>query len=131
MTDNPIPIKTILEEEVNNKYTLSDKTWNRLVEYKIKQKEKGNNFGYQLVDINKPSYTLTAHYAKDPVDILIPQVDKNPRKLTPRECARLQGFPDNFIIPVSDTQAYKQFGNSVAIPVVTSIIKEIKENLNV
>lgn len=127
ITNDPIPIKNILQNNVDDKYTLSDKTWNRLIEHKAKQQEKGNNFGYQLVNLDKPSYTLTAHYAKDPIDILIPQEGKNPRKLTPRECARLQGFPDDFIIPVSNTQAYKQFGNSVAIPVVTLIIKEIKE----
>ena len=126
----PLPLKNILQEKVEDKYTIPDKTWNRFKDYKKYQEQKGNGFGYKLMDMEKPSATLTAHYAKDPDTILIPQEDKNPRKLTPRECARLQGFPDSFIIPVSNTQAYKQFGNSVAIPVVSLIIKEIKEKLN-
>ena len=74
--------------------------------------------------------TISARYYKDGSEILIKQNNKNPRKITPREAARLQGFPDSFIIPVSDNQAYKQFGNSVAVSVVEAIAKEIKKALN-
>jgi site-specific DNA-cytosine methylase len=81
-----------------------------------KHKEKGNDFGFGLTDLNGISRTMSARYYKDGAEILIPQEDKNPRRLTPRECARLQGFPDSFLIPVSDNQAYKQFGNSFVIP---------------
>ena len=89
-------------------------------------KEKGNGFGYSLFTPDSPyTNTISARYYKDGSEILIEQPDRNPRKLTPRECARLQGFPENFIIPVSDTQAYKEFGNSVAVPVVHAIAEQI------
>ena len=88
-----------------------------------------NGFGFGLTDLNGISRTMSARYYKDGAEILIPQEDKNPRRLTPRECARLQGFPDSFIIPVSDNQAYKQFGNSVVTPLIQAvgenIVKEI------
>ena len=74
--------------------------------------------------------TISARYYKDGSEILIEQTGKNPRKLTPRECARLQGFPDQFVIPVSDAQAYKQFGNSVAVPVIRAIASRIREEMN-
>jgi len=108
----------ILEDDVNDKYTLSDKLWNYLKEYKKRQRKKGNGFGYGIANLKGCSRTLSARYYKDGSEILIPQVGINPRKLTPRECARLMGFPDTFKIPVSDTQAYKQFGNSVVVPIV-------------
>jgi len=111
-------LKNILEARVNPKYTISDNLWNYLKQYRKKQREKGNGFGYSLADLNGISRTLSARYYKDGSEILIPQVGKNPRKLTPRECARLMGFPDTFKIPVSNTQAYKQFGNSVVVPIV-------------
>ena len=76
------------------------------------------------------SRTLSARYYKDGSEILIAQEGKNPRKLTPRECARLQGFPDSFKIPVSDTQAYRQFGNSVVVPLMESVAKLIVEKLD-
>lgn len=72
---------------------------------------------------------LSARYCKDGSEILIAQEGKNPRRLTPRECARLQGFPDSFKIPVSDTQAYKQFGNSVVVPLMENVAKLIVEKL--
>jgi len=127
------PLKTILEENVEDKYTLSDKLWDYLQAYKEKHAKKGNGFGFGLADLNSHSRTLSARYHKDGSEILIPQGDgKNPRRLTPRECARLQGFPDTFKIEVSDTAAYKQFGNSVAVPVVrliaTNMIKAIERN---
>jgi DNA (cytosine-5)-methyltransferase 1 len=119
----------ILEEEVQAKYTLSDKLWNYLQEYAIKHKAKGNGFGFGLTNLNGISRTMSARYYKDGAEILIPQEGKNPRRLTPRECARLQGFPDTFIIPVSDNQAYKQFGNSVVVPLMQAVGKKIIQQL--
>ncbi|GAB1447187.1 DNA (cytosine-5-)-methyltransferase [Bacteroidota bacterium] len=122
-------IKEILEKEVDEKYTLSDKLWNYLQEYAAKHKAKGNGFGFGLTDLNGISRTMSARYYKDGAEILIPQNGKNPRRLTPRECARLQGFPDKFIIPVSDNQAYKQFGNSVVTPLIQAVGKNIIKEL--
>ena len=118
----------ILENCVDDKYTISDSLWEGHQRRKKEHREKGNGFGYSLFN-EKSEYTntLSARYYKDGSEILIEQVGKNPRKLTPRECARLQGFPENFIIPVSDTQAYKQFGNSVAVPVIRAIAQQIME----
>ena len=112
----------ILEDEVDEKYTLSNTLWEGHRRRKREHLIKGNGFGYSLFNHNsKYTSTISARYYKDGSEILIEQVGQNPRKLTPREAARLQGFPDSFIIPVSDTQAYKQFGNSVAVPVVREI----------
>jgi len=127
--DRKPAIKDILEEDVPEKYTLTDHLWNYLQKYAEKHKAKGNGFGFGLVNLNGYTRTLSARYHKDGSEILIPQNNKNPRKLTPRECARLQGFPDTFKIPVSDTQAYKQFGNAVAVPVVELIAGEIIKTL--
>jgi DNA (cytosine-5)-methyltransferase 1 len=118
-------IKDILEKVVDPKYTLSDKLWNYLQEYAKKHKAKGNGFGFGLTNLNGISRTMSARYYKDGAEILIPQEDTNPRRLTPRECARLQGFPDSFVIPVSDNQAYKQFGNSVVTPLIQAVGKNI------
>lgn len=118
-------IQDILEEDVPEKYTLTDHLWEYLQNHAEKHRLKGNGFGFGLVDINNHCRTLSARYYKDGSEILIPQEGKNPRRLTPRECARLQGYPDSFIIPVSDTQAYKQFGNSVAVPLVEILAKEV------
>lgn len=118
-------LRTILEENVDDKYTLSDKLWSFLQAYKEKHMKKGNGFGYGLANIDSYSRTLSARYYKDGSEILIPQEGKNPRKLTPKECARLQGFPDTFKIVVSNTAAYKQFGNSVAVPVVELIAEKM------
>jgi len=113
--------------KVNEKYTLSDKLWNYLQGYAAKHKAKGNGFGFGLVSPDDIARTLSARYYKDGSEILVSRgKDKNPRRLTPRECARLMGYPDDFIIPVSDTQAYKQFGNSVAVPVITEIARIMK-----
>lgn len=122
-------IEDILESEVPPKYTLTDHLWDYLQRYAEKHKRLGNGFGFGLVDINGYSRTLSARYHKDGSEILVPQENKNPRRLTPRECARLQGFPDEFIIPVSDTQAYRQFGNSVAVPVIHLLAKQILKTL--
>jgi len=118
-------IKDILEPLPDPKYTLSDKLWNYLQDYAAKHKAKGNGFGFGLTDLEGISRTMSARYYKDGAEILIPQENSNPRRLTPRECARLQGFPDNFIIPVSDNQAYKQFGNSVAVPLIHTVAKQL------
>ncbi|AKG74521.1 DNA (cytosine-5-)-methyltransferase [Salinicoccus halodurans] len=123
---NGPPLSSILEETVEDKYTLSDKLWGYLQNYKKKHAEKGNGFGFGLADLNSHSRTLSARYHKDGSEILIPQEEgKNPRRLTPRECARLQGFPEDFKIVVSNTAAYKQFGNSVAVPVVEMIAEKM------
>lgn len=125
--------KDILESKVDDKYTLSDKLWNYLQEHARKHKAKGNGFGFGLTDLNGISRTISARYYKDGSEVLIPQKGKNPRRLTPRECARLQGFPDKFVIPVSNNQAYKQFGNSVVTPLIQAVAKNIVkelENLN-
>lgn len=112
----------ILERNVDDKYTISDSLWAGHQRRKKEHKEKGNGFGYSLFNSDSEyTNTISARYYKDGSEILIEQEGKNPRKLTPRECARLQGFPEQFIIPVSDTQAYKQFGNSVAVPVVRAV----------
>jgi DNA (cytosine-5)-methyltransferase 1 len=111
---------------VDKKYTLSDQLWSSHVRRKEDHRLKGNGFGYSLFTAKSPyTSTISARYYKDGSEILISQRNKNPRKLTPREASRLQGFPESFRIPVSDTQAYKQFGNSVAIPMFGYIAKEL------
>jgi len=82
-----------------------------------------------MTDLNGISRTISARYYKDGSEILIPQDGLNPRRLTPRECARLQGFPDNFIIPVSDNQGYRQFGNSVTVPLIQAVGKELVKSI--
>ncbi len=116
-------LKTILEPEgaIPNRYTISDKLWQWHQDYAIKHRAQGNGFGFGLVGPEDTTRTLSARYYKDGAEILVRQKGKNPRKLTPRECARLMGFPDSFQIPVSDTQAYRQFGNSVIVPLVSDI----------
>ena len=137
--DFPEPLKIptrlgdILEKKVDSKYTISDKLWAGHQRRKKEHREKGNGFGYSLFnDDSVYTSTISARYYKDGSEILIEQTGKNPRKLTPREAARLQGFPDDYLIPVSDAQAYKQFGNSVAVPVIKTlaqkIVKTLKQN---
>jgi DNA (cytosine-5)-methyltransferase 1 len=122
-------VKSVLEEEVDTKYTLSDKLWSYLQNYAAKHKAKGNGFGYGLTDLNGISRTISARYYKDGSEVLIPQDNSNPRRLTPRECARLQGFPDTFQIPVSDNQSYRQFGNSVTVPLMQAVAKQVIKHL--
>ena len=118
----PKPLmRDILEDNPDVKYTLSDKLWTYLQNYAAKHKAAGNGFGYGIADLDGISRTLSARYYKDGSEILIEQNGKNPRRLTPRECARFQGFPDSFKIVVSDTQAYRQFGNSVVVPLMTDV----------
>ena len=122
-------VRDILEKEVGEKYTLSDKLWIYLQNYAAKHREAGNGFGYGIAPLDGVSRTISARYYKDGSEILIEQRGKNPRRLTPRECARLQGFPDSFKIPVSDTQAYRQFGNSVVVPLMSDVAKLIVAKL--
>ena len=125
----PPILRDILEPDPDARYTLTDKLWQYLRDYAAKHKAAGNGFGYGLASPEGISRTLSARYYKDGSEILIPQNGKNPRRLTPRECARLQGFPDTFKIPVSDTQAYKQFGNSVVVPLMQDVARLILEKL--
>lgn len=125
---NPV-LADILEDWVDPKYTLSDRLWGTLRRHKEKHEAKGNGFGYGLADPSGVTRTLSARYYKDGSEILIPQEGRNPRRLTPRECARLQGFPESFVIPVSNTQAYKQFGNSVAVPLMSAVANRMAETL--
>ena len=115
----------ILEKNVDSKYTLTDGTWKALQRHKEIHSKKGNGFGYSMADRDSIAKTLSARYYKDGAEILIPQGKKNPRRLTPRECALLMGFPKSFKIQVSDNQAYRQFGNAVVVPVVKEIAKSI------
>ena len=106
------------------KYTLTDNLWRYLQDYAAKHKAAGNGFGFGLVGPGDVARTLSARYHKDGSEILVSRgKDKNPRRLTPRECARLMGFPDDWKIPVSDTQAYRQFGNAVAVPVFEAVAR--------
>ncbi len=118
-------LSSILQRKVERKYILSDHLWKYLQDYAEKHRQKGNGFGYGLFEGKDIARTLSARYYKDGSEILIRVPDSNPRRLTPRECARLMGYDDDFKIPVSDTQAYKQFGNSVAVPVVSAVAKNL------
>jgi DNA (cytosine-5)-methyltransferase 1 len=123
-------VKTVgRKAEVNPKYVLSNKLWNYLKAYAEKHRQKGNGFGFGKVEPDDVARTLSARYYKDGSEILVSRGRKNPRRLTPRECARLMGFDRNkrkFEIPVSDTQAYKQFGNSVVVPVMEEMARVMK-----
>ena len=120
------PLKSILESRVLPKYTLTDHLWTYLQNYAEKHRSKGNGFGFGIAEPNGYTRTLSARYYKDGSEILLNQRGgKNPRRLTPRECASLMGFPPDFKIEVSDTRAYKQFGNSVAVPVVEAVARQM------
>ena len=120
-------VKEILDPNIDPKYTLSDKLWQYLQNYAEKHRAKGNGFGFGLVDLDGITRTLSARYYKDGSEILIPQGEgKNPRRLSPRECARLMGYPDEYRIDrVSDVQAYRQCGNSVIVPLITAVSEQI------
>ena len=125
-------VKEILEPNIDPKYTLSDKLWAYLQAYAKKHKAKGNGFGYGLVNLDGITRTLSARYYKDGSEILIPQGEKkNPRRLSPRECARLMGYPDTYRIDqVSDVQAYRQCGNSVIVPLITAVSEQIIKTID-
>lgn len=125
LKDRQPKLREILEPSPDPKYDLTNHLWSYLRKYAEKHRAAGNGFGYGLAPIDGITRTLSARYYKDGSEILIPQPGKNPRRLTPRECARLMGFPESFKIVVSDTQAYKQFGNSVAVPVVTELADSV------
>jgi len=111
------------DARVSEKYTLTDHLWGYLQDYAKKHRAAGNGFGFGLVGPGDTCRTLSARYYKDGSEILVAQPGRTPRRLTPRECARIMGYPDSFRIPVSDTQAYKQFGNSVAVPVFSEVAR--------
>jgi len=125
---------SILEPKPDPKYTLTDHLWNYLQNYAAKHQAAGNGFGFGLVTEDDTTRTLSARYHKDGSEILIAQNRRNPRRLTPRECARLMGYPDTYNVVVSDTQAYRQFGNSVVVPVVEriaqSVVRTLRQPLN-
>ncbi len=130
----PAPtLRTVLDPEVDPKYTLSRHLWKYLQDYQRKHRQAGNGFGYSLFGPDDVARTLSARYYKDGSEILIRQDGKRPRRLTPRECARLMGFERpgqaNFRIPVSDTQAYRQFGNSVVVPVVRAVARLMQPHI--
>lgn len=115
--------------EVQDKFTLTPKLWEYLQNYAAKHRAAGNGFGFGLVNPDSRTRTLSARYHKDGSEILVAQGDQRPRRLTPRECARLMGFDDSFVIPVSDTQAYRQFGNSVVMPVFSEVARIMKPHI--
>lgn len=120
----------ILQKKVDEKYTISDRLWAGHQRRKREHAKKGYGFGYSMFNnASTHTSTISARYYKDGSEILIEQKGKNPRKITPREAARLQGYPDDFAIPVSDVQAYKQFGNSVAVPVIEALAKNVVQEL--
>lgn len=125
-------VREILDPNIDPKYTLSDKLWTYLQNYAEKHRAKGNGFGYGLVNLDGITRTLSARYYKDGSEILIPQGDgKNPRRLSPRECARLMGYPDTYRIDqVSDVQAYRQCGNSVIVPLITAVSEQIIKTID-
>ncbi|MCU0512450.1 MAG: DNA (cytosine-5-)-methyltransferase [Anaerolineae bacterium] len=122
-----ITLRQVIAPQADARYTLSDALWQYLQAYKTKHQQRGNGFGYGLIDPERDdcTRTLSARYYKDGAEILVAQAGRNPRRLTPRECARLMGYPDDFIIPVSDTQAYKQFGNSVCVTAVEATARAL------
>ncbi len=124
-------LDSILDISVPSKYTLTDHLWTYLQNYAKKHRVAGNGFGFGLVERNQIARTLSARYYKDGSEILLSQgPGLNPRRLTPRECCRLMGFPEDFKIPVSDTQAYRQFGNAVVVPVVEFVAHEVVASLH-
>lgn len=125
----PKPLKGILETTGVEKYTISDRLWDGHVRRTQKNLDRGTGFTAFETNLNEPANTLVARYGKDGKECLIPQRGKNPRKLTPRECARLQGFPEKYILPASDAAAYRQFGNALPVPVAQRIAKKIVKTI--
>lgn len=127
--DRAPKLRDILEEQVPAKYRLTPHLWEYLQAYAAKHRARGNGFGYGLTPVDGIARTLSARYYKDGSEILVPTDGPTPRRLTPRECARLMGFGDDFRIVCSDTRAYKQFGNSVVVPVVARIAQAMLDAL--
>lgn len=125
----PLPLKSILEPSVGEEFTISDRLWAGHINRTNRNLERGTGFTAFVANLDKPSNTIVARYGKDGKECLIPQKGKNPRLLTPRECARLQGYPEEFSIPAAKTPAYRQFGNSVAVPIVNRIAKRIAKEI--
>ena len=125
----PKPLRSILEKEVDEKYTISDKLWIGHINRTKRNLERGTGFTAHTADLDKPSNTIVARYGKDGKECLIPQENKNPRLLTPKECSRLQGFPDSFVVPQARTPAYRQFCNSVVVPIIKEIAKIIRRDV--
>ena len=125
----------ILEKDVDPKYTLTPHMWKYLQDYKEKHRGAGNGFGFGLFGPNDVTRTLSARYYKDGSEVLVEQPGKRPRRLTPLECSRLMGFNEpqgtDFVIPVSDTQAYRQFGNAVVVPVVRAVAKIMMPHIQI
>lgn len=119
----PIPLRTALEDQVDDKYTISDRSWEGHQRRTKRNLERGTGFTAFEANLDRPSNTLVARYYKDGKECLIPQKGKNPRFLTPRECARLQGFPESFKPHPTRSIAYKQFGNAVPVPLAKSVAK--------
>jgi DNA (cytosine-5)-methyltransferase 1 len=125
----PLPLSSILEESPDSSFTLSDRMWNGHIKRTQRNLDRGAGFTAFEANLSKPANTLVARYYKDGKECLIPQKNLNPRMLTPRECARLQGYPENFRIHHWAMQAYRQFGNSVAIPVIRIIGRALLSRL--
>ena len=126
----PLNLKTrvgdVLDDNVPEKYTISDLMWNSAKRRKENNQKRGYGFGFSLFNEDSEyTSTISARYYKDGSEIWIDQGNKNPRMLTPNEARKLQGFPEDFAIPVSNVQAYKQFGNSVSVPVIRAIAEKI------
>lgn len=123
----PLALRTVLEDEVSDWFTLSDRMWQGHIKRTERNLARGTGFTAFVADLDRPANTLVSRYWKDGKECLVPQEGKNPRFLTPRECARLQGFPEEFRLPQSANSAYRQFGNSVAVPVVKLVASAVVE----
>ncbi|MEP3346510.1 MAG: DNA cytosine methyltransferase [Litoreibacter sp.] len=130
LTGPELPLSSILDDNVPDSFTLSDRMWAGHQRRTKHNKERGVGFSALEADLSKPSNTIVARYYKDGKECLIPQLGKNPRMLTPNECRQLQGFPESFACHPSKSVAYKQFGNAVAVPLVRAIFGEILKGLN-
>lgn len=131
LNSEPLTLRSALEQNVPEEYTISNKLWDGHKRRTKLNLERGTGFTAFTANLDKPANTIVARYGKDGKECLIPQDGKNPRKLTPRECARLQGFPENYILPSSNAASYRQFGNSVAVPVIQMIARNIVKSLKI
>ena len=129
ISGTPLPLRSILEKNVSEQFTISDNLWAGHQRRTRKNLARGAGFTAFTANLDEPAHTLVARYYKDGKECLIPQDGRNPRLLTPRECARLQGFPEDFILPSSRSVAYKQMGNSVAVPVLRRIAECIDNQI--